>query len=232
VLPVEKLPTEGTNVRASGRPFRIGNTGGVKRANAIRHLVEMADVASDHLSLRDTDIGWPLEELWVTGELLGSADSIDKGEVVLLLDLPADDLPWLAKHPTGEWVGERLRLGKRPFFWWYRPSVWPAWNQEHRRLARFWTAAGGRDEAVIESLRSRRFDDLAIVEPSPAELAEQLGVELDAARRHLRLMLDQYWNDRWRREHKGYDESPEDHLWRAARAVSLLLDAVGDPADV
>ena len=192
----------------------------------------MADVAGDNMRLRDTDIGWPLEEMWVTGDLLGSADPIESGEVVLLLDVPPDELPWLAMHPVGEWVGEQLRLGKRPFLWWYRPSVWPAWNQEHRRLARFWTAADGLDQAVIEALRSQHFDDMAVVEPSPAELVEQLGVELDAARRHLRSVLDQYWSDRWRREHKGYGGSPEDHLWRAGRAVSLLLDAVGHQADV
>ena len=207
-----------------------GNIETVKRANAIRHLVEMADVATDHLRLRDTDIGWPLAELWVTGELLGSADPIETGEVVLLLDVSADELPWLARHPAGEWVGERLLLGKRAV-----PLVVSALGVAGVEPGApppcqiLDCCRRALHEAVIEALRSQRFDDLAIVEPSPAELAEQLGVELDAARRHLRSMVDQYWSDGWRREHKGYDESPEDHLWRAARAVSLLLDAVGDP---
>jgi hypothetical protein len=30
----------------------------------------MAEVATDQLRLRSSEIGWPLEELWVTGELL------------------------------------------------------------------------------------------------------------------------------------------------------------------
>lgn len=42
----------------------------MKRSTVIGHLVEVAEVSSDRLRLRDTTIGWPLEELWVTGELL------------------------------------------------------------------------------------------------------------------------------------------------------------------
>ena len=47
-----------------------GHVDGVKRSRVIEHLVEMADEASAMLRLRDTEIGWPLEELWATGELL------------------------------------------------------------------------------------------------------------------------------------------------------------------
>jgi hypothetical protein len=96
----------------------------VKRSTAIGHLVEMAQVASQRLTLRDTDIGWPLEELWVTGDLLGLADSMEAGSVVLVLDLPAGELVWLALHPVAEWVGEQLRVGKRPMQWSYRPVTW------------------------------------------------------------------------------------------------------------
>ena len=39
-------------------------------------------------------------------------------------------------------------------------------------------------------------------------------------------MVQRYWDRDWRRQHKGYDESPEDHLWRAAAAVSEMQDAL------
>ena len=39
-------------------------------------------------------------------------------------------------------------------------------------------------------------------------------------------VLDHIDDRDWRRAHKGLDESPEDHLWRAARAVADLLDAL------
>src|SRR5687768_7075470 len=117
--------------------------GAVKRSTAIGHLEEMAEVATESMRLRDSEIGWPLEEMWVTGELLGPADVVETATVVLVLDVPPDDMPWLALNPTGEWVGGRLRLGKRPFLWCYRPLAWPVWNHEHRRLVRFWSARDG-----------------------------------------------------------------------------------------
>jgi hypothetical protein len=200
----------------------------MKFATAVRHLVEMADVASEHLRLRDSTIGWPLEELWVAGELLEGPESLEAGSVVLVLDVPPDDLTWLAKHPTGEWVGSQLRLGKRPFFWVYRPLVWPVWNHRHRRLARFWSAEHGPDTDVLESLAERRLDHLPIVEPTADDLVRQLSEELTVSRHHLRGVLDHYWDYDWRREHRGQDESPEDHLWRAAQAVSEMEDALSD----
>ena len=188
----------------------------------------MAEVASDRLRFRDTEIGWPLEELWVTGELLGPTDTLDAGAVVLVLDVPADELPWLAVHPAGEWIGDLLRLGKRPISWWYRPVAWPVWNLEHRRLVRFWTARDGLDTGVIEALQSRQVDRLAVVEPSDEELADQLRVELAVSSRHLRAALDHYWDRDWRRDHSRNDESPEDHLWRAATAVEDIRKALDE----
>jgi hypothetical protein len=198
----------------------------VKRSTAVRHLVEMAGTASQNLRLRETDIGWPLEELWVTGDLLGLASDVDTGTVVLIVDVPATEMPWLALHPTGEWIGEQLRLGKRPIRWCYRPLVWPVWNQEHRRLVRFWDAAHGLDNSVIEALRSCDQSRVDAVVPTDSELIDQLRVELVAARQHLKSVLEGYWERDWRRAHKGYDETPEDHLWRAATAFAEIDDAV------
>lgn len=198
----------------------------MKRATAIGHLVKMAEQASDRVALRDSDIGWPLEEMWADGAFLTLADTFEVGSVVLLLDEPADDLPWLARNPAGEWVGESLRLGKRPLLWSYRPLAGPPWNHDHRRLVRFWSAKDGLDNQVIEALRSRRLDKLPIVEPAASELADQLRVELQASRRHLRHLLEHYWDHNSRREHRGSDASPEDDLWRAASAISDMLDAL------
>lgn len=202
--------------------------GAVKYATAVRHLVEMANVASENRRLRDSAIGWPLEELWVAGELLDGPESLEAGSVVLVLDVPPDELTWLAKHPSGEWVGSQLRLGKRPFFWAYRPLVRPVWNHRHRRVARFWSAEQGPHADMLESLAERRLDHLPIVEPTAEDLVQQLSEELTAGRRHLCGILDRYWDYDWRRDHRGQDESPEDHLWRAAQAVSEMEAALSD----
>ena len=88
-------------------------------------------------------------------------------------------------------------------------------NHQHRRLARYWSAAAGLDGTVIDALRTRRLDHLDVAEPTASELARQLQVQLPVSRAHLPTMPERYWDRDWRREHKGYDESPEDHLWRA-----------------
>ena len=40
----------------------------------------MAEVATDRLRLRPTEVGWPLDEMWATGALLEPADDIDHDE--------------------------------------------------------------------------------------------------------------------------------------------------------
>lgn len=200
----------------------MGEDGRVKRSTAIRHLVEMASEASELLRLRETDIGWPLDELWVTGDLLDSGAEFEVVSVILLLDVAPDELPWLAKHPAGEWVGDRLRLGKRPMLWCYRPSVWPSWNARHRRVARVWTATAGLDDAAIEALRSG--SDPGAVEPSDDDLRAQLIMEREASHAHLRRIVDDYWERDWRRRHRG--EEAEDHLWRAAAGLVEIDDAL------
>lgn len=202
----------------------------MKRSTAIAHLVEMAKVASDWLEVSGRE-RWPLSDMWVTGELLSLADTFERGAVVLTLDLPAKKVPWLAINPEGEWIGHHLGLGKRPLQWCYRPASWPAWTYQNRPVARFWTADGGLDGEAIEALRSRRLDRLEVIEPSAEQLAKQLRKELQISRDHLRTVLDGYWDRDWRKRHKGYDESLEDHLWRAATAVSEMLDVLGELDD-
>ncbi|MBX7070789.1 MAG: hypothetical protein K1X38_15505 [Microthrixaceae bacterium] len=199
----------------------------MRRSNAVRHLVEMSEVATEKLDLRNTDFGWALEELWVTADLLSLADTMESGSVVLVLDLPTTELPWAALHPVGEWIGEILRLGKRPLEWCYRPLAWPAWNHEHRRVARFWSATDGLDAKAIEALQLRRLDRVAVVEPSTEQLVAQLNEELPVSRRHLKTIVDRYWDHNWRRALRGHI-SPEDHLWRAASAVEDMLSTLDE----
>ncbi len=156
------------------------------------------------------------------------ADSLDEASVVVVLDIPPEELPWLAINPAGEWAGDQLQLPKRPLRWCYRPLLRPVWNHEHRRLVRFWSADVGLDEGVIAALRDRRMERVEVVEPALDAFAEQLAEELAVSRRHLRGVLEGYWDRDWRRRHKGYDESPEDHLWRAAMAFSGMQDALDE----
>lgn len=198
----------------------------MKRSTAVRHLREMAEVASERLRLRETNIGWPLEELWASGDLLTDEPEVDAGAVVLTLDVPADELPWLKLHATGEWIGDQLRLGKRPMSWAYRPLSYPAWNHDHRRVIRFWSASEGADEHVLDALREGDLDTLQIVAPTSEELRAQLQRELPGVHRELSSILDSYWDDEWRRRVKIFGVYPEDHLWRAASAIVEMTEAL------
>jgi len=183
----------------------------------------MAEVASESLGFRDTTFGWPLEELWVAGDLLEFPRELEVGSVVLRIDLPASELPWLGEQRDADWAAERLRLGKRPFHWVYRPLAWPAWNSRHRRVARFWTAQLGVDDQVIDAFSRRDAGALAIVEPSDQELLQQLRSELEVSWRQLRYVLDHY-DDYPRR--KRFDYPAEETLWRAAQGVREIEDAL------
>jgi hypothetical protein len=197
----------------------------VKRLTAVRHLTEMAGVASEMLRLRASDLGWPLEELWVSGALLAAGEDLESASVVLMLDLPADELPWLAVNPSAEWIGDRLRLGKRPIEWSYRPMVWPPWTYRYPCVARFWSARHGLDTDVIDALGS--FRGLAVVEPAAGELVEQLTVELAAARVHVQAVLERYWDPSWRGANRSI-ATPEDRLWRAATALVEIEGALNE----
>jgi hypothetical protein len=64
----------------------------VKRATAVRHVREMAEEARRLVRLRETEIGWPLEELWVAGDLVGDRQMIEAGAVVLMVDVQPEEL--------------------------------------------------------------------------------------------------------------------------------------------
>jgi hypothetical protein len=198
----------------------------VKFATSVGHLESVGQQANDYRRLRESDVGWPLDELWIGSELLDSPAELEATPLILVLDAPPEELTWLALHPAGDWICEQLRLTKRPISWRYRPSVYPAWNCRDRRVVRFWSGDAGYDGDVIEALRERQSDRLQIVTPSETEFAGQLQLELDLCRRHLSNILEQYWESNWRHEHKGFGIYPEDHLWRAAAAVREIETAL------
>ena len=177
------------------------------------------------MRFRDTEIGWPLQEVWVTGALLEPVDELEHGSVMLMIDLPPDEMPWLAVHPAAEWIGDQLRLGKRPLWWSYRPTAWPPWSYRDRRVARLWSITSGPDDEVIEALLTGL--PTTVLEPEQSELLEQLGVEHAVAKAHLRSILDTYWDQGWRRANR-HDASPEDQLRRAATAVVEIEAAIDE----
>ncbi|MCB0909566.1 MAG: hypothetical protein KDB63_20895 [Nocardioidaceae bacterium] len=169
----------------------------------------------------------PLSELWVGGDLLDRAEQIEWAVVVVRVDVPADELPYLALHPAVAACESFLRLDKRPIDARWRSQGVPAWDHQVRRVARVWSAKTGPDELLLRHLHNDTVSDTMIETPTTAELLEYLTDGLPRAQRHLSEVLDGYWDADWRRAHRGYGIQPEHHLWRAAEAVRSMREALG-----
>lgn len=196
--------------------------GPVKRGTAMRHLIEMAGEASEGLVLRRGPIGWPLVSLWAAGDFLDPDASMDSPAVVLVLDVPADEMPWFAQHPAAEWVCSRLGLGKRPVLWACRPAARPAWNARHPRVLRFWSDDTGLDDDAVALLRDHA--GLPGLNPSPREWVDQLRAEREQSWQHLGRVLDGYEDRRHGRRREAADA--EDELWRAAEGFREIERAL------
>jgi hypothetical protein len=163
-------------------------------------------------------------EAWVFGELLELPDQLDVISLALAIDLPAQDVTWYARPAPAEAAASILGFEKYPLRWYWRPSVWPVWNHAIERAVRFWSQAG-TDTVVLDALVHRDVDALPIIGPPNGEaLREQLVIEQEAARGHLRDVLDRYDDREWQHEHSGFGLRPEDHLRSAAHGF-LDVDA-------
>jgi len=151
-------------------------------------------------------------------------------EVVLVLNLPPQEVVWGTSPRGTEWLADRLRLSKGGYCYWWRSHLDPVWNHHVREPVRFWSH-DGPDEDVLQALAERRFADLPRQEPSPAARGDQLAGEVDVALGHLREVHAGYWDRDWRREHRGLGRYPENELWEAVNAYLELRDATQSPAD-
>ena len=195
----------------------------MKLTTAIRNLEQIGAEATRYGEVQPH--GWPLESMWIADDILDAPAALDAVTVLLLVDVPAKDLPWQVLNPVERAIAETLRIPKLPIWRHGRPSSWPAWNAENRRVRRFWTLEEGTETAVIETLRAAKPLDPVAVER--AAFIEQMSNEYAVSRAHLATVLDEYWERSWRSEHAGYGIHPEDHLWRAAYGLQQIEAALG-----
>jgi len=196
----------------------VAHDGRMKSSAIARRLREV--VAAADSARRDP----ALVEVWACGSFLDDEPGADAdAAVVLVVDVPAGELPWLNPHPVPYFWAERLGVRRLQMAWWGRPSAWPAWNQEARRVLRVWSAAGGEESGVLDVLGAGDVASLPVVEPSGRELLEQLRVERPVAVAQFDEVVDRYWDRDFRR---GLAPNPEQVLWHAARAVRDLDVAI------
>jgi hypothetical protein len=196
--------------------------GGMRYRRAVEKLRILAEAC-------ESVKGWPPEdpfllEAYAFGDVLRGGDPLECVEVVLVLNLPPQDVVWGSSPHGTVWLADRLRLSKGGLCYWWRSHLDPVWNHHVQDLVRFWSH-DGPDEEVLQVLAERRFGDLPRQAPSPRARREQVADELDAALSHLRAVHASYWDYDWRREHRGLGRYPENELWEAVDGYLELRDA-------
>ena len=194
-----------------------------------RAIAKLQALAEACESVKDWPPGEPfLLAAYVFGDVLQGADPLEDVEVVLVLNLPPQEVVWESSPHGTMWLADRLRLSKGGFAYWWRSHLDPVSNHHIHAPVRFWSQEGP-DEGVLRALAERRFDDLPRRTPPPPAQREQLAAELEAALSHLRAVHASYWDRDWRREHRGSGRYPEHHLWEAVHGYLDLHDAAGSP---
>lgn len=164
-----------------------------------------------------------LVSFYAFGDVLEGADPLEAVQVVGLIRLPPAEVPWGSEPHGTEWFADRLRLSKGGYEYWWRSYLDPPWNHYIRSPVMIWSQ-DGPNAGALDALAERRFSDLQRVTPTPANERRQVHSELDAALRRLREVHDSYWDDEWRRDHRGDGRYPEHELWDAVYGYLSLLD--------
>lgn len=195
----------------------------MQRRTAIKHLRTLTGLCNTANLPSDDPI---LVEVYAYGDILDPRiEEMDVVSVALVLDLPADEVTWLALPGVTVWLTHHLRLDKVPVHSHRRPTVWPVWNHVIRRPVRIWTEEGGADEDALTAISDGDAERLRLPAPSAEYEAEQLAVELGASLAHLRRVQESFYEREWRTTHKSPNIYPEDHLWHAVEGYLDLLDA-------
>jgi hypothetical protein len=180
---------------------------------------------------------WPpwdepyLVEMYAFGDVLQGADPLDEVQVVGVIRLPPEEVAWGSSPHGTEWLADRLRLSKGGYEYWWRSYLDPVWNHHVRSPVRIWSQ-DGIDEQTLDALAERRFGELRRLVPDPVDERLQLRDDLDAALHHLRQVHQSYWDQDWRREHRGMGRYPEHELWEAVEGyLDLLGTSPAPPPD-
>jgi hypothetical protein len=192
---------------------------------AVRRLRTIAEDCDRVGSLFDGEDG--LVAVYAFGPVLDQpGQELEAVNVLLVLGLPAAELPWGVEPPGCTSLAHLLRLDKAPVLRRWRPAEWPVANHEIRRPLLIWSRQDGVQSAALDALAEQRAEPFRPSDPDDDVLAEQIARELETSTAHLRAVRDRYWDDvDWRRSHRGDGRYPEEHLWQAVDGYLDLLDA-------
>lgn len=192
-----------------------------RAVSKLRQLAEECDQIV-HLAAEDEDPF--LVAMYAFGDVLEGSDPIEVVEVAGVIRLSPEEVTWGSSPRGTEWLADRLRLGKGNFTYYWRSYLDPVWNHYIRSPVRIWSR-DGIDEHALAALAGRRFSELKRLTPDPVDERLQLRDDLDAALSHLRDVHGSYWDQEWRREHRGFGRYAENELWDAVEGYLSLLNA-------
>jgi hypothetical protein len=173
---------------------------------------------------------WPPEDPFVRaayafGDVLEGTDPLEVVQVEVAINLPPEEVPWSSNPHGTEWLADELRLSKGGYEYWWRSHLDPAWNHYIHSAVRIWSLTGGTETAALDALARRDFKALHLLTPTQTDRRLQRQDDLEAALRHLREVRDRYWDQDWRREHRGGGRYAEHELWEAVEGYLHIFDA-------
>lgn len=193
----------------------------MRRAKAIEHLRTVIDTCErDRAFHRDHLL---VVELWAAGHILDPGDLPGGVEVVFVLALPADQLPWGVTPPVLRSFVKGHRLDNKPIVVHARPDGRPVCTRGVPRAARVWTADGA-DQGQLDALADPESHALQVSSLEDVGAADR-DEEVAVSHRFLVDAVANYWDRDWRREHRGSGQTPEQLLWEALRGH---LELTGD----
>jgi hypothetical protein len=194
----------------------------MKRSTAKGRLTDVCDGL-------DRAAEWPgssVTSAFVFGALLDDDADLDRVEVALVVAEPPEAVPWMSRPAHLEALAATLRFTKLPLSWRWRPAEWPVWNHQIDRAVRVWSAAG-RDQRALEALAAGQLGEVTVERPaSDKALLAELLVEREVGRCHLASVTESFYDQNWRRDHRGDGVHAQDHLWWATAGFLDLDDAI------
>ena len=196
----------------------------MRRDTAVRRLTTIAEECQRISGLWE-DEQPVLTAAYAFGELVDGAVEVEYVQVAFVLNRPAVELAWGAEPDSCGWLVDVLRLDRTPVDRYWRPADRPVTNHLIVRPLRIWSAEAGVENKALQALTDGSCESLRLPSSPPHEAHEQLATELAASLAHLRAVEASYWEQDWRREHRGGSIYPESHLWNAVHGYLDLLSA-------
>lgn len=196
----------------------------MKWSRAVHHLDELAHACADMAERPVTVFPLRVIQLWAYSDVLTSHDDLDCLRVVLVVDLPVDDVAWFCPPAGAEHWSNATRLSKNPIVAMWRSTRAPVWNHHIRRPLLIWDESEGILVGALAALQDGTAETLRLPEPTPGEMQARLEAELATSHRALESAAANYEQ---RRFSPGKLEPVADALWRASAGYLDVLGASG-----